>query len=258
MSLLGFSGISSSFMYSQHSESVLDDASEILPQLEILLCFVKRTAVGDGEKSIKDYISQWMKLSSLCEHTGFSRMLKIDLRLKHLVALYEFVEEQVANLKIRYIHDKYKASISVDMETEILQSVDFEQQTTTKELIPAEAFALALKRFMLRFLTLENQKEIDPLWVYLRDSSLNFWPSTVPEDRIEELFPESLLVANTYDAYEFTMKKIEQTMRKQQASAARNQAINPAINNPIINSRTLSSRSPLRKSKKDRSRFDAM
>jgi hypothetical protein len=203
MSLLGVSRIS------MHSEPVLDDASEILSQLEILLCFVKRTAVGDGEKSIKDYILQWMKLSSLNEHAGFSRILKIDLRLKHLVALYEFVEEQVADLKIRYIHDKYRAPISTDMETAILQSVDFEQQTTTKELIPAEAFALALKRFMLRFLTLENQKEIEPLCVYLQDSSLNFWPSTIPEDHIEELFPVNLLVANTYDVYLFTMKKIE-------------------------------------------------
>src|SRR6266540_4518500 len=53
-SLLCASGVSSSFMYQQ--ESTLDNASEILSSLEILLCFVKRTAVGDREKSIKNYI----------------------------------------------------------------------------------------------------------------------------------------------------------------------------------------------------------
>ncbi|RIA86037.1 hypothetical protein C1645_741134 [Glomus cerebriforme] len=189
-------------------ESTFDNASEILSSLEILLCFVKRTAIGDGEKSIKEYISQWMKLSSLSAHAGFSKILNIDLRLKHLVALYEFVEEQVANVKIKYIHEKYRASLSAEMKTAIFQSVDFEQQTMTRAMIPAETFALALKRFMLRFLTLENPKEMEPLYIYLQDSSLNFWPSTVPENLIDELFPDNLLVANTYDAYEFTIKKL--------------------------------------------------
>jgi hypothetical protein len=205
--LLGVSGISSSLMFPQ--ESTLDNASEILSSLEILLCFVKRTAVGDGEISIKEYVSRWMKLSSLYAHEGFSKFLNIDLRLKHLVALYEFVEEQVANLKIKYIHDKYKAPLSTEMKTAINKSVDFEQQTTAKEMIPAETFALALKRFMLRFLTLENQKEMEPLSVYLTDNSLNFWPSTIPEERIDALFPDNLTVANTYGAYEYTMRKIE-------------------------------------------------
>ncbi|RIA99608.1 hypothetical protein C1645_849990 [Glomus cerebriforme] len=237
------------------SEPMFDNASEILSSLEILLCFVKRTAVGDGDKSIKDYVLQWMKLSSLYEHAEFSKILNIDLRLKHLVSLYELVEEQVANIKIKYIHEKYKASLSADMEAAILQSVYFEQQTTTKENIPAGAFALALKRFMLRFLTLENQKEMEPLYVYLQDSSLNFWPSTIPENRIIELFPENLLVANTYNAYEFTMNIIEQTMKKQ-ANAARNPIIDPAINQrtgPTINTVT-----PSKKSRKERSKFDMM
>jgi hypothetical protein len=95
------------------------------------------------------------------------------------------------------------------MKNDIIKSVDFEQQTTMKETIPAEAFALALKRFMLRFLTLENQKEMEPLYIYLQDTSLNFWPPTIPESRVDELFPESLLIANTYAAYEFTMRNIE-------------------------------------------------
>jgi hypothetical protein len=190
-------------------EPVLNNASEILSSLEILLCFVKRTAVGDKEKLIKDYVSQWMKLSSLNEHEGFSKILDVDLRLKHLVSLYELVEEQVADAKIKYIHGKYKENLSADMKKAITNSVDFEQQTTMKKAIPAEAFALALKRFMLRFLTLENQKEKEPLYVYLQDSTLNFWPSTIPEKLIDELFPENLLVANTYEAYTFTMNKIE-------------------------------------------------
>ncbi|PKC65425.1 hypothetical protein RhiirA1_514579, partial [Rhizophagus irregularis] len=206
MNSLGFSE-NSGLEYA--SKSTIDNSSEILSSLEILLCFVKRTAVGDGDRFIKDFVLQWMKLSSLYEHREFSKILDIDLRLKHLVSLYELVEEQVADVKIKYIHEKYQEKLSTDMEAAIMESLGFEQQTTTKKVIPAEAFALALKRFMLRFLTLENQKETDSLNIYLQDGSLNFWPSTVPEELINELFPENLLVANTYDAYTFTMKKIE-------------------------------------------------
>ncbi|POG71347.1 hypothetical protein GLOIN_2v1607077 [Rhizophagus irregularis DAOM 181602=DAOM 197198] len=252
MNLLGVTGISSSFMFPQ--ESTLDNASEILSSLEILLCFVKRTAVGDGEISIKDYVSRWMKLSSLYAHEGFARFLNIDLRLKHLVALYEFVEEQVANLKIKYIHDKYKAQLSTEMRNAIIKSVDFEQQTTTKEMISAEAFALALKRFMLRFLTLENQKEMEPLYVYLTDNSLNFWPSTIPEKRIEALFPEILLVANTYDAYDFTMRRIEQTMETINANNTMRQN-NLGPRNPNIGQRTTPTSRQQRKPKGG-SRYD--
>ncbi|GBB90017.1 hypothetical protein RclHR1_01690002 [Rhizophagus clarus] len=254
MGLLGVSGISNtfnSFMYPYGSDSIIDNASEILSSLEILLCFVKRTAVGDGDKSIKEYISQWMKLSSLSAHEGFSKILNVDLRLKHLVGLYEFVEEQVANIKIKYINEKYKIPLSADMRASINKSVDFEQQTTKNEqLIPAEAFALALKRFMLRFLTLENQKEMEPLYVYLQDSSLNFWPSNVPENLIDNLFPEDLLVANTYDAYEFTINKIEQMARKQPIVPTINPTIHPQ-RTPTINKVTRS-----RKSKSNK--FDAM
>ncbi|PKY59722.1 hypothetical protein RhiirA4_516266 [Rhizophagus irregularis] len=148
-------------------DHTLDNASEILSSLEILLCFVKRTAVGDGEIPIKDYVSGWMKLSSLYAHEEFSRFLNIDLRLKHLVALYEFVEEQVANIKIKYIHDKYKAQLSIEMKNAIIKSVDFEQQATTKEIILAEAFTLALKRFMLRFLTLVRKSKRNGATIYL-------------------------------------------------------------------------------------------
>jgi hypothetical protein len=186
-----------------------DNMTEILSSLEVLLCFIKRTKARDDNKSIKDYTLQWMKLSSLHKREGFSKILNIDLRLKHIVSLYELVEEQVADTKIKYIHEKYKKNLTADMKTEILKSIDSEKQTTTKKVIPAEAFALALKRFMLRFLTLESQEEMEPLHIYLQDSSLDFWPSTIPEELIDELFPKNLLVANAYDAYKFTMIKIE-------------------------------------------------
>ncbi|CAG8694717.1 7275_t:CDS:1, partial [Scutellospora calospora] len=56
----------SSFGYQQYNMESLsyDNASELLSHLEILLCFVKRTSVGDGEILIDEYVNQWIKLSN--------------------------------------------------------------------------------------------------------------------------------------------------------------------------------------------------
>jgi hypothetical protein len=59
---------------------------------------------------------------------------------------------------------------------------------------------------MLRFLTLEGQKEMELLSVYLTDKSLNLWPSTIPEERIDVLFPDNLMVANTYSMMLMTLQ----------------------------------------------------
>uniref|UniRef100_U9UR50 RZ-type domain-containing protein n=1 Tax=Rhizophagus irregularis (strain DAOM 181602 / DAOM 197198 / MUCL 43194) TaxID=747089 RepID=U9UR50_RHIID len=175
--------------FSKNPTSVTEDnISKILSSLEVLLCFITRTKVRDENKSIKDYVLQWKKLSSLYKREGFSKVLNIDLRLKHIVSLYELVEEQVADAKIEYIHKKYKKTLSTDMKTEILESIYFEQQTTTKKKV--------------------KKREMESLHIYLQDSSLNFWPSTIPEELVDELFPKNLLVANTYDAYKFTMSKV--------------------------------------------------
>ncbi|CAG8704933.1 10944_t:CDS:2 [Rhizophagus irregularis] len=109
------------------------------------------------------------------------------LKIMFYMSLYELVEEQVADAKIEYIHKKYKKTLSTDMKTEILESIYFEQQTTTKKKV--------------------KKREMESLHIYLQDSSLNFWPSTIPEELVDELFPKNLLVANTYDAYKFTMSK---------------------------------------------------
>ena len=81
-------------------ESTLGNASEILSLLEILLCFVKRTVVRDGDKSIKVYVSLWISIYDLTPG-GF--------------------------IKIKYIHE-CKAPLSAD----IKNAVDFKQPTTTK------------------------------------------------------------------------------------------------------------------------------
>ncbi|CAG8640945.1 7712_t:CDS:1, partial [Diversispora eburnea] len=89
--------LSTSISSSGYQYLTFDNASKLLSSLEILLCFVKKILVGDGEILINEYVNQWMKLSNLLDNESFIGILNTSLKLKHLVALYELVEEQVAN-----------------------------------------------------------------------------------------------------------------------------------------------------------------
>ncbi|CAG8488111.1 5420_t:CDS:10 [Diversispora eburnea] len=192
--------------------------TELFSFLEILLCFVKRTSVGDGEILIKDFVNKWMKLSNLIENNEYKNLLNLDLKLKHLIALYELIEDQVANVTIKYIPEKYRENLDDKLEDEISRVVDFDQKTTTQEpRIPAEAFAIALKRFMQRFLSVDSIKETNPIYVYLEDTGLNLWPDNINniEELVGELLPYDLLVQHTFHAYQFTMDKIQMTMNQQ-------------------------------------------
>ncbi|RIB19825.1 hypothetical protein C2G38_2141452 [Gigaspora rosea] len=209
-----------SYMYQQPSLSnyFIDNASELFSFLEILICFIKRTSIGDGNLPIKEFVNQWMKLSTLAESTGFKSLLGVDLQLKHVIALYELVEEQMANMAVKYIHDKFRVPLKLSMENEIMDAIDFDQKSTQQQRLPAEAFTIALKRFMQRFLSVENNKSNHPLCTYLTDMTLSLWPSDIDEELVDEMFPMSLLVENIYEAYKFTLSRIEVSMKKQHPS----------------------------------------
>ncbi|CAG8438377.1 10148_t:CDS:2 [Diversispora eburnea] len=154
--------LSTSISSSGYQYLSFDNASELLSSLEILLCFIKKTLVGDGEILIDEYVNQWMKLSNLLDNESFVGILNASLKLKHLVALYELVEEQVANGVIKYIEDKYKETLTPESEQDITSAISYESSedyslsSTTMDMdgeqtkIPAEHFESALKRFMLK------------------------------------------------------------------------------------------------------------
>ncbi|CAG8752560.1 15945_t:CDS:2, partial [Cetraspora pellucida] len=208
-----------------------ESASKLLSCLEILLCFVKRKLISDSESLISEFVKQWAKLSVLVDNELFMDILKVDLRLKHVVALYELIEEQVANKIIAYVDDKYAEPLTSDLEKEISDALDFDitndvdsEETDLKPMdddnviveenkkvkkIPAEAFVGTIKRFILRYLMKESIKEEHPMSIYLTDSSLNLWPAQISEELVDEFFPTSLKVCHAYESYRFVFEKVE-------------------------------------------------
>ncbi|CAG8442776.1 5133_t:CDS:2, partial [Scutellospora calospora] len=177
-----FSGLNTADMV-----PVFDNPTELLSELEILLCFLRQILAGDLN----------------------------GLRLKHVVALYELVEEKIADVEIEYISDKYKVKIS--QKDEINANIDFEQShgigggsSINKLKIPHVAFALVLKRFMFRYLSSEMYNPNEILANFLAgDTLIDCWPVWVPDNIIHDKFPKLLLATNIYDAYQYTIQQKE-------------------------------------------------
>ncbi|CAG8535691.1 30956_t:CDS:10, partial [Gigaspora margarita] len=127
--------ISASASKTGSTEIILSgNESELLSALELLLCFIKRTASSDGNITLKSYIQQWVKLSVLTENKALEKVLNTGLRLKHVIALYEIIEGKIADIMIESITVKYKASLTKEIEEEILESCSFDMASEKQKI----------------------------------------------------------------------------------------------------------------------------
>ncbi|CAG8641820.1 23253_t:CDS:2 [Dentiscutata erythropus] len=192
---------------------ITDNKMELLSALEIIICFLKQTS-GDCNTLISDYIKKWMKLSEMNKdnNSSYELLTRTRLQLKHIVALYELVEEHIADIVAEFIPSKYQAELDESIMQVITESIDFEESALEKSAkIPSKAFLIALKRLIVRYLSTDNEiiKENIPLSIYLVDDmSLGCWPDYVSVNVIETKFPTTLLTSHIYDAYMFIKKKI--------------------------------------------------
>ncbi|KAF0525877.1 e3 ubiquitin-protein ligase [Gigaspora margarita] len=221
----GSSGINS-FNDNVEGTLTLENPNELLSTLEMILCFLKYTSGGDCNMLITEYITQWMKLSVLKENnSSYKLLLKAGLQLKHVVALYELIEEQVADVVINYIPIKYQAELSDLIQQDIIESIDLDQEQQTSKAatatkIPAKAFMIALKRFVIRYLsnnTGELFAEKSPLSTFLVDNdSLECWPDNVSKEIIIDKFPKSLYISHAFATYQLIKKEIEKIQAAKQ------------------------------------------
>jgi hypothetical protein len=184
--------------------------SQLLLFFEIFICFIKELAINNNEILIEDFIEQWLRLSrynmmltDICEE--FS-----EFSLKHIIELYELIEEQDTNLfdtVICNIGDKFMIPLEEQMKESINNCIDYYNQS--ESLISAKSFALALKRFICRFLSIDSNVENTNLTEYFLDFTLKLWPSYIKEELVEKLFPTCLLVSHAYSCYKFINEEIK-------------------------------------------------
>ncbi|RIB14050.1 hypothetical protein C2G38_2144250 [Gigaspora rosea] len=201
------------------SAIALENPKEFLSTLETILCFLKRTFGSDRDKLITEYIESWMKLTALKKNiSSYKLLLRIGLQLKHIVALYELIEENVNDVVATCIHQKYQETLGYSLQRDILDVVDLESleqeeqaKSSKNSNIPVKAFATALKRFIIRYLTTSEDivETEDLIYFLVENESLECWPEWVDKTIIKNKFPSSLRISHTFETYQFIKEKSE-------------------------------------------------
>ncbi|CAG8675212.1 15999_t:CDS:2, partial [Rhizophagus irregularis] len=187
-----------------NSSTNLVNLSDLLFLFEIMLCFIKELSIQNNNMLILDFVDQWLKLARY--NIASIDILK-EFSLKHIIAYYVLIEEQVANSIIHNIDDKFKIQLVQQMKDSINKAVSYNSQN--QQLIPARALVLALKRFIYRFLLVNSNIENQNLNTYILDFTLDLWTDDIKQELIKKLFPTCLLVSHAYNAYTFIVNEIE-------------------------------------------------
>ncbi|PKY33175.1 hypothetical protein RhiirB3_494069 [Rhizophagus irregularis] len=202
-----------------NSSSNSINLSELLLLCEIILCFIKELLIRNNNILILDLVNQWLKLARY--NITYTDIFK-EFSLKHIIAFYELIEEQVANSVIHDIDEKLKISLTQQIMDSINNIIDYDDsENQNQQLIPAKAFVLALKRFIYRFLLIDSGVENMGLYIYFLDFTLNLWTSDMKRELVKKLFPTCLLVSHAYSSYVYLLNEIEKaTIERQNKSFA--------------------------------------
>ncbi|GES73776.1 hypothetical protein GLOIN_2v432849 [Rhizophagus clarus] len=199
-----------------NSSSNSNKLSELLLLLEIILCFVKELSIKNNNILILDLINQWLKLA---RYNITSINIFNEFSLKHIIAFYELIEEQVANTLIHNIDDKFKSPLTQQIKDSINNILDYyDLEDQNRQLISAKAFVLALKRFIYRFLLIDSNIENMSSHIYFLNFTLNLWTSNIDRELVKKLFPTCLLVSHSYNSYIFLLNEIEKATNERQNS----------------------------------------
>jgi hypothetical protein len=188
----------------ERQQSNPDYVQRMMRQTEVLLSLVKKTG-GSADQTIDSYIQAWQKTLP----GGFSAHLLPSggepLRLSHLVALYECLENMQADIVINTLDDNLKEPLSVTMKEEIRDFVDS---------FPASILEIALKRFIIRNLVNFDLEHIDlnqSLSCWIVEPSL--WPDGGLDARgmslddikrnVENKFPKMLNLSHVHSVVDF-------------------------------------------------------
>ncbi|PKC52468.1 hypothetical protein RhiirA1_481425 [Rhizophagus irregularis] len=194
-----------------NSSSNSINLSELLLLCEIILCFIKELLIRNNNIIILDLVNQWLKLARY--NITYTDIFK-EFSLKHIIAFYELIEEQVANSVIHDIDEKFKISLTQQIMDSINNIIDYDDsENQNQQLIPAKAFVLALKRFIYRFLLIDSGVENMGLYIYFLDFTLNLWTSDMKRELVKKLFPTCLLVSHAYSSYVYLLNEIEQQLK---------------------------------------------
>ena len=196
----------------------LESVQELLEHMEIVLCLLKRHQHGKPEEPLTEFTDKWLGGSR-----PFPKQLlpqpHIAIQLMHVVALYEFLEDTLAESTAKRVHDTYRATIPKEITDDLAKAAFFSGKSETNR-STLRAITIALRRFIFRYLSSEEMRPEpgEGLAERMRESSL--WPMDLNksgkslgveslENVLHLAFPESLTIGQTYQILCFYQDRLK-------------------------------------------------
>ena len=205
----------------RQSENSLESVQDLLEHMEIVLCLLKRHQVGKPEEPLTDFTDKW-----LCGSRPFPKASLPQphsaIQLKHVVALYEFLEDMLAESAAKRVHDVYRGAVPKEI-TEEMAKASIVSSKTESDRSALNGLTTALRRFIFRYLSSEEMRPEpgDSLVERMLEPSL--WPidmfkssesSKVESSKfISAAFPESLTIAHTFQVLCFYQDRLKVSKR---------------------------------------------
>lgn len=180
-----------------------DFAKQVMKQTEILLCLVKKTG-GSPDQTLTTYVQTWLRNLSSGFQDGVLRPFGHEpMRLSHLVALYEFLENIQADVEIETLHEGFKATLPPAAREELKEFIN-------KSHFPIKLIQAAFRKFIMRYVRNFDPEQMNlnsPLVDWMAEPT--FWPEELEMTGAEEKFttvknefPQILNLKHTFHALE--------------------------------------------------------
>ncbi|KAK3713136.1 hypothetical protein QZH41_001215 [Actinostola sp. cb2023] len=186
----------------------MDRIQILLQHMELVLCYLKRTG-GKTEQSLVDYIDTWIPSSRPFPKDLLPSTLK-TIQVKHVCALYEFVEDQLALPSVDCVGQEYRKTMLDGTEEQMTEISKDESKSVL------EAIVGAIKRFVFRYLHMKPHPD-ECLVEFMKDPSL--WPMAIRSQRGDNAFKVSeaapkfflreLTIGNVYEVHGFYQDQLQ-------------------------------------------------
>ena len=186
-------------------ERSLKGVQDLLEHMEIVLCLLKKHQFGEPSEPLIDFTDRW-----LAESRPFPTSLLPEPRravlLKHVVSLYEFLEDMLADSATEGVHDMYREDLPSDIR-DLMSNVACNNCTAGSDHIPLSSITTALRRFIFRYLSSEEMRPDPGLSLLEHMVEQSLWPIRTErkafseehwKEEIKSVFPEVLTLGHIH------------------------------------------------------------
>ncbi len=153
-------------------ERRIKEAQDLLQHIEVLIYLLKRKLKNfNVDMTLEELAEEWKPMLPSPFPVSLLPQPRSSIKIKHVAALYEALEDVLADGAIEGLADKFRAELPADMKETVSTMVDKE----IEELKPHN-FLKALRRFVFRYLSSETERywpeESTALQTCLKEDSL--------------------------------------------------------------------------------------